>query len=455
MTTTMQTVEQEYAATRTRSRALYARACTLMPSGAAHDGRVFTPFPFYVARADGAYKWDVDGHRYIDCWSGHGAMVLGHNHPAVTRAIVEQAPKGTHYSACSELELRWAELIRECVPGAERVRFTMTGTETTALAIRVARAATGRSKILKFQGHFHGIHDAVVSAVRDPFEIPMSAGVPPEVLKTTLVARPNRIDEVKALLDEHEVAAVILEPAAGRSMVVPTKPEFLRELRELTRARNVVLIFDEVVTGFRLAAGGAQEYFGVTADLTCLAKAVAGGLPGAALVGRADLLDGITITGDAKRDRTRRVADQGTYSGTPLVAAAGVAALEILKTGEVQKHINRLGDRIREGMNQVIAARKLVGCVYGHASVFRIFMGATARDLGLDTWQLDEARLERGMGPLGAKLHLAMLLEGVDYNRGTANGWLNGAMTDADVDRMVEAFDRAVVRLQREGALAA
>ena len=155
MTTTTQTIEQEYAATRVKSRALYERACRLMPSGAAHDGRVFSPFPFYVERADGAYKWDVDGHRYIDCWSGHGAMVLGHNHPAVTRAIAAQAPKGTHYSACSELELRWAELIRECVPGAERVRFTMTGTETTALAIRVARAATGRTKIVKFQGHFH------------------------------------------------------------------------------------------------------------------------------------------------------------------------------------------------------------------------------------------------------------------------------------------------------------
>jgi glutamate-1-semialdehyde 2,1-aminomutase len=451
--TPSRTIEAEYSETRPRSRALYERASKLMPSGAAHDGRVFAPFPFYVERADGARKWDVDGHEYLDCWSGHGALVLGHNHPAVVRAITEQAKKGTHYSACSELEIRWAELIRECVPGAERVRFTMTGTETTALAIRVARAVTGRTKIVKFQGHFHGIHDAVVAAVRDPFEIPMSAGVPPEVLRSTVVARPNRIDELKTLLDEHEVAAVILEPAAGRSMVVPTNPTFLRDLRDLTRQKGVVLIFDEVVTGFRLAAGGAQEYFGVTADLTCLAKAVAGGLPGAALVGRADLLDSITFKGDAKRDRTQRVADQGTYSATPLVAAAGVAALEILKTGEVQKHINRLGDRVREGMNQVLAARKVHGCVYGHASVYRIFLGATVKELGLDTWHLDEARLERGMGPLGAKLHLAMLLNGVDFNRGTANGWLNGAMTDADIDRMVDAFDRSLVRLREDGAL--
>src|ERR1700674_1788140 len=161
----MKTIEHEYAETRPKSRALYERARQSMPSGEAHDGRAITPFPCYVERADGPRKWDVDGHAYLDCWSGHGALILGHNHPAVLRAIIEQASRGLHYSACHELELRWAELIREIVPGAERVRFTMTGTETTALAIRVARAFTGRTKIVKFQGHFHGLHDSAMSAV--------------------------------------------------------------------------------------------------------------------------------------------------------------------------------------------------------------------------------------------------------------------------------------------------
>jgi glutamate-1-semialdehyde 2,1-aminomutase len=448
------TIEQEYIDLRPRSKALYERATSMMPSGAAHDGRVFSPFPFYVARADGAYKWDVDGHRYIDGWSGHGAMILGHNHPAVLKAILEQAPKGTHYSAGSEIEVRWAELIREIVPGAERVRFTMTGTETTALAIRIARAHTGRSKIVKFRGHFHGLHDSVMAAVKDPFEIPASAGVPAEVLAQTLVARCNDLAHVKELLDEHEVAAIILEPAASRSMTVPTNPAFLTALRQLTRQRGVVLIFDEVVTGFRLAPGGAQEYFGVTADLTCLAKAVAGGLPGAALVGRADLMDDVAFTGDAKRDRTRRVADQGTYSGTPLIAAAGVAALELLKTGAVQKELNRIGDRLRDGLNQTLKARGVRGCAYGLASIVRVFIGADAAELGIDTYQMDEARLDRGMGPLTAKLHLAMLNNGVDFNRGSAITWLNAAMTDKDVETWVDAFDRALVRLGEEGALA-
>ncbi len=447
------TIEQEYAETRPKSRALHERARQSMPSGVAHDGRVFAPFPFYVERADGARKWDVDGHVYLDCWSGHGALILGHNHPAIVAAITEQARRGLHYSACHELEIRWAELIRACVPGAERVRFTMTGTETTALAVRVARAFTGRSTIVKFQGHFHGVHDALVPAVKDPFEIPMSAGVPAGTLATTLVARHNDLDHVRELLDDHEVAAVILEPAGARSMTAPTNPAFLRALRELTRARSVVLIFDEVVTGFRMAPGGAQEYYGVTADLTCLAKAVAGGLPGAALAGRADLLDTIAFAGDPKRDRTRRVADQGTYSATPLVAAAGVAGLEILRTGEVQRELNRLGDRLRAGMNQALKSRGVRGCVYGASSIFRVYLGADMHELGLDSWTLDVARLDRGMGPVGAKLHLAMLLNGVDYNRGSANGWLNAAMTDTDVDAMVAAFDRSLERLRREGAL--
>jgi glutamate-1-semialdehyde 2,1-aminomutase len=449
----LQTLEQEYATARPRSRALWERAVTRLPSGVAHDGRAIGPFPFYVERADGARKWDVDGHAYLDCWSGHGALILGHNHPAIVGAITDQARRGLHYSACHELELRWAELIHQCVPGADKVRFTVTGTETTALAVRVARAVTGRTTIIKFEGHFHGVHDALVPGVKDPFEVPMSAGTPPGTLATTVLARHNDLAHVREVLDEHEAAAVILEPAGGRSMVAPTNPAFLPALRALTRERGVVLIFDEVVTGFRLAPGGAQEHFGVTADLTCLAKAVAGGLPGAALVGRTDLMDAITFSGDARRDRTRRVADQGTYSAMPVVAAAGVAALEILKTGLVQRELNRLGDRLRAGMTQVLKTRGVRGCVYGAASIFRIHLGADAHELGLEDWTMDVARLDRGMGPLGAALHLAMLLNGVDYNRGSANGWLNAAMTDADIEEMIEAFDRSLARLRREGLL--
>jgi glutamate-1-semialdehyde 2,1-aminomutase len=443
-------LEEEYADARPRSRELHARALASLPSGVSHDARALTPFPFYVDRADGARKWDVDGHEYIDCWSGHGALILGHNHPAVVAAIVEQARRGLHYSACHELELRWAELIRSCVPGAERVRFTTTGTETTALALRLARAYTGRMKVIKLQGHFHGIHDYGVKAVKAPFDAPMSVGVPREALDTVLLAPHNDLDRVRALVEANEVAAVILEPAGAHSAVAPPDPGFLRGLRELTRARGAVLVFDEVVSGFRLAPGGAQEHFGVTADLACFAKAVAGGLPGAALTGRAEIMDMIAFSGDAQRDRLRRVADQGTHSATPIVAAAGVAALEVLRTGEIQRRLDALGDRLRAGLNGVMRARGIPGCAYGISSIFRILVGRSCEALGLGGGRFDHEAVDRGMGILGTKLHLAMLIGGVDYSRGLGVGWLNAAMTDADVDLMVAAFDRSLARLQSE-----
>ena len=451
--TTTPTIDAEYAEARPRSRELFHRAATLMPGGISHDGRAFTPFPFYVARADGARKWDVDGHEYIDGWSGHGSLVLGHNHPAVLAAIVEQASRGLHYSACHELEVRWAELVTACVPGAERVRFTITGTETNALAIRVARASTGRTRVIKFEGHFHGVHDYLAGGVKYPFATPLSPGIPAAAAETVQVVPHGDLQRVEDLLTRGDVAAVILEPAAAHSAVAPSTPAFLRGLRDLTRAHGTVLIFDEVVTGFRMAPGGAQEYFGVTADLVSLAKAVAGGLPGAALTGRADLLDAIAFTGDAERNRARRIADQGTCSAIPIVAAAGVAALEILKTGDVQRRLAVLGDRLRAGLNGVLTRRGVAGCAYGHTSIFRVLLGQSRQELGLDDGHYDHEALDRGMGPLGHSLHLAMLLNGVDYNRGLSLGWLNAAMTDADIDAIVSAFDRSLTRLEVEGLL--
>ena len=357
------TLEAEYAEARPRSLSLHQRALDLLAGGVSHDARVFTPFPFFVDRADGTRKWDVDGHCYIDAWAGHGSLLLGHNHPAIVSAITAQAWRGLHYSAPHELELRWAELIRACVPGAARVRFTTTGTETTALAIRLARAVTERQTVIKFEGHFHGIHDMLIGGIKEPFDVPISQGVPAEALHTVVLARHRDLDQVRRLMNDHSVAAVILEPAGAHTAVAPPDAAFLHALRELTTGHGTVLIFDEVVSGFRLAPGGAQEYFGVTADLICFAKAVAGGLPGAALVGRADLMDRLAITGDARRDRSHRVADQGTHSATPIVAAAGVAALEILQTGEVQTRLNALGERLRTEMNAVLERRAVVGCV--------------------------------------------------------------------------------------------
>ena len=287
-----------YHAMHPKSAALYERARGVIAGGITHDGRHLKPFPVYVDHALGSRKWDVDGNEYVDYWMGHGALFLGHCHPAVVKAIQEQAPRGTHFGACHELEVRWAELVCKLVPSAEMVRFTMSGTEATHLALRIARAYTGHPKVVKFHGHFHGWHDGVVAAVNPPFDVPMSAGVPSQILDQLLLCPPNDIKAVDGLLQRGDVAAVILEPAGGQSGTTPTIPGYLQELRALTERHNVVLIFDEVITGFRYAPGGAQQYFGVTPDMTTLAKIVAGGLPGAVTCGKKTLMSAMAHRGD-------------------------------------------------------------------------------------------------------------------------------------------------------------
>src|SRR5262245_32058384 len=258
------TVLDTYRALHPKSKALYERARRVIPGGITHDGRHLAPFPVYVERAQGSRKWDVDGHEYVDYWMGHGALFLGHCHPAVVKAIQQQAALGTHLGAGHELEVRWAQLVPRLIPSAEMVRFTMSGTESTHLAMRIARAYTGRSKVLKFQGHFHGWHDGVVLAVDPPYDVPWSAGVPESTLDQVLLCPPNDIKAVEVALQRGDVAAVILEPAGGGSSTIPTIPGYLQELRSLTERHGVVLIFDEVISGFRYSPGGAQAYFGVT-----------------------------------------------------------------------------------------------------------------------------------------------------------------------------------------------
>ncbi len=271
-----------------QSLALARRAATVFPGGVTHDSRHFVPFAVGVERAEGAHKWSVDGHELVDYWMGHGALLLGHNDPQIAAAVQAQLERGTHYGASHPLELAWGELVLRLVPSAERVRFTSSGTEATLMALRLARAFTGRSRIVKFQGHFHGWHDYVAYGISPPFDAPNSSGIPAETLSTMLLAPPNDLAAVRAHLDARDdVAAVILEPGGGSNGLIPPDLDFLRGLRALTAERGVVLIFDEVITGFRYAPGGAQQRYGITPDLTTMAKILAGGLPGGAVAGRA------------------------------------------------------------------------------------------------------------------------------------------------------------------------
>ena len=274
------TIDEAFRSRFAGSAALYERSRKAIAGGITHDSRNFAPFPIYIERADGARKWDVDGNELIDHWMGHG-------HPQVTRAVAEQVHQGTHYGACHELEVAWAEQIGRMIPSAEWVRFTMSGTEATMLAMRDARAFTGRERIIRFAGHFHGWHDYAMAGYQPPFDTPTSTGIPKAVAESMLVAYPNNIESVRQLLDAHpdQVAAVILEPGGGSNGIIPTDTGFLQELRTLTLKRGVVLIFDEVITGFRYSPGGAQQLYGVTPAVTPRTAAVLHHVAG--LIGRA------------------------------------------------------------------------------------------------------------------------------------------------------------------------
>ncbi|MBF8279448.1 MAG: hemL [candidate division NC10 bacterium] len=455
MTKTKVSVEEQFRRAHPRSEALFRRAKAAIAGGLSHDIRHLRPFPIYVDRAGGSRKWDVDGHELIDYWVGHGALFLGHANPTVQQAVGSQLGRGTHYGACHELEVRWAEAVLKLMPRAERVRFVGSGTEATLLAIRLARAATGKDKIVKFEGHFHGWHDYAVAAVRPPFDRPISAGVPQGVLAGLLICPPNDWDAFVALTSgRDDIAGVILEPGGGSSGTIPTDRGFLARLREFTRAQGMVLIFDEVITGFRFAPGGAQQRYEIYADLTTLAKILAGGLPGGAVVGGAVIMDQLAFRDDSVWNREDRVAHAGTFNANPLSAAAGIATLEQLADGQAQAKADRAGEILRAGIAEVIETLGVDAHVYGESSIVNLFLGPGRHglDVGRPDSRLDH-RLLMGHPNLEAyhMLRCALILHGVDLP--LFHGWISAAHSDEDLEKTIRAFEAAVRLVQDEGPL--
>jgi glutamate-1-semialdehyde 2,1-aminomutase len=305
----------------------------------------------------------------------------------------------------------------------------------------VARAYTGRSKILKFAGHFHGWHDGAVAGVNPPYEVPMSAGVPGATLDQLVICPPNDIKAVQIALERGDVAAVILEPAGGQSGTTPTIPGYLQELRALTTRHGVVLIFDEVITGFRYSPGGAQAYFGVTPDLTTLAKIVAGGLPGGALCGKRPLMSMLAFRGDPDWDRSQRVAHAGTFNANPTCAAAAIATLELCSDASLQVRANKAGDELRRGLTEVMKRAAVPGTCYGEASIVHVSFEGKPGLAGLDR--------PRRSG-LYHLLRCALLNNGVDCSMN--HGWISAVHSDADLELTVKAYERAFRAMAAEGA---
>jgi glutamate-1-semialdehyde 2,1-aminomutase len=436
-----------YADKTPRSRALHERAKTLLPNGVTHLGRYLEPHPVFIERAAGARKWDVDGNEYVDYLGGHGALILGHNHPLVVDAVASQMTKGAHYGASHELEVEWAELVHQMIPSAERVCFTASGTEATHLALRLARAFTGKSKVIRFAGHFHGWHDQV------SFPPGGAPGIPSGMVQDTLIVPPNDTARVKELLaTRDDIAALIVEPTGASFGHIPTGEDVLRELRELTTQHGALLIFDEVICGFRCSSGGAQQFYDIMPDLTTLAKILAGGYPGAAVVGRSDVIALLEWREEASRITAPRIPHQGTFNAAPVSAAAGCATLKQVRDTEAIDLANRAAAAIRDGMNAILRARGVRWCVYGRFSDFHIFPGdATPEDIY--GGRVPAAKLKGGTSPeLVHKIRASFLLHGVDI-AGWPGGLVSSAHTGEDVARTLEAFDNTLEMLTAEGDL--
>ncbi len=354
-----------------RSDQLYQEACRALPGGVNSALRNVVPHLVFK-RAEGATLVDVDGNEYIDYHAAFGPALLGHNHPAVRRKVIEALETSLLVGAgTTELEIQLARKIQQHVPSAEKVLLCNTGSEATYHAIRVARAFTGRKKIIKFQGCYHGFHDYVLRNLLSPAEKvgkldPGSAGILPEALENTLVCAFNHLEEVESTLRAHsgQVAAIILEPVAHNMGCVLPKPGFLEGLRQLASLHRTVLIFDEVITGFRHHLGGYQKISGITPDLTTLGKSMANGFPIAALAGKAEIMD---------RFSTRSGGDTfyaGTFNGNAVGCAAALATIEVLEREPVHQHVFRLGERLRQGLREIHERLGVRATVAGFGSVF-------------------------------------------------------------------------------------
>ncbi len=429
---TRQRIEEEYRRRTPRSRALHERAAVSFPGGDTRDGTVFRPYPTYIDHAEGAYLYDVDGNALLDLTNNASSLIHGHAHPAIVGAIREQAARGTAWQAPNEQQLQLAEMLRERVPSLERVRFCNSGTEANMMAIKAARAFTGRDRILKMDGAYHGTYegtelDAATDAAATGAAPPLasaSRGVPRNEADNVLVAPFDDGDVAERLIATYrdELAAVVVTPVFTRRGLTAPSSGYLRSLRDATRRHGVLLVFDEVIS-FRLARGGAQERFGIVPDLTALGKIIGGGLPVGAFGGRADIMD--LFAPDAPA-----IHHAGTFNGNPLTMAAGIAALELL-TPDAFARLDRLAERLRTRAQRVAdeAAVPLRVAVVG----------------SLASLDLGPAMADAHLPELQRLLYLALL------NAGVGSGGLiaiSTVMTGGAVDRFALALGGALRELR-------
>ncbi len=424
---------------RQKSRAAFERAKQRIPGGVNSPARAFGAVggcPVFIERAEGAYLYDIDGNRYIDYIGSWGPMILGHGHPRVVEAIRAAVDRGTSFGAPTEAESELAQLVIEAVPSIEKVRLVSSGTEATMSAIRLARGFTGRDVIVKFAGNYHGHVDSLLVAAGSSaatLGVPNSPGVTAGTAKDTLVLPYNDVAALEAALNEHgsRIAAVIFEPVVGNMGCVVPSPAFLQTLRELTARHGALLIFDEVMTGFRVAYGGAQSVFDVRPDLTTLGKIIGGGLPVGAYGGRAEIMDCILPAGT--------VFQAGTLSGNPLATAAGIAALTTLRETNPYPRLEELSSRLATGLE--LAARSAdVPCVVARfGSMMTLFFASEPVTDWASASRCDTARF--------ARYFWGLLDRGIYMPCSQFEAlFVSAAHTEADIDSTIAAAREAMPR---------
>jgi len=432
----------EYLAKTARSRALHEDALAVMPGGNSRTTTFFDPYPFYIERGHGAHVVDADGTDRLDFNGNYTSLILGHAAPEVVKAAQDAAALGMSFPGPTDHEIRLAEMLTRRIPSLQQVRFTNSGTEATMNAVRVARAFTGRAKIAKFEGAFHGTHDNVLVSVapdpkaaggrRRPKAVPSSEGIPPAALKNVVVLPWNDGDACEEILarEAGNLAALLVDPLLGIGGIIPPAEGFLQRLRAVTERHGIVLIFDEVIS-FRIAWGGAQERFGVRADLTTLGKIIGGGLPVGAFGGRGDIMAAY----DPRRGAAR-ISHGGTFNANPVTMAAGIATLNAL-TPEAYSRLDALGDRLRGGVSRLLDATRRRGQVSGVGSLFCLhWTSAPLTDYR-------SSRPKDAQAPL--RVFLALLNEGILLTQ-RGMGACSLAMADEDIDRFVNALARVLSR---------
>lgn len=395
---------EKYISKTPKSKALYERAKKVLPAGVSYSIRYFEPYPFYTAKAKGSRLYDVDGNEYVDFWLGHTALILGHSPPAIVKAVKEQLKNGTHYGTSHELEIAVAEQIRKMVPTAEMTRFTNSGTEANMYATRLVRAYTGRSKIAKFEGGWHGGYDALHVGVKQPFDLPESAGLTAGATQDTILLPFNDLEGVQKKLNNEKVASIVIEPVLGAGGGIPAEKEFLRGLREFCDEKGILLIFDEVITGFRLALGGAQQYFGVKADITVFGKILGGGFPVGAFCGRREIMERLD---NLAYERPHYSFHGGTFTGNPITMTAGLTTLKLLEDGNLIKRLNKTGEKIRKGLRKIFETNDVDVQATGVGSLFNVqFTKEDVKDVTV-IFRADRKKL--------LNYHLALIANGVFF----------------------------------------